>query len=266
VRCREFFNHECTRINANEISPLHRYCRAERRRQNDLRARVPGKDAGVIHFVNVDLITAGLSPLRPELAALAAGRLLLAELDRLAKARTDFAFETTLGGLVYLSRLKRWKAADYRIEIIFLRLPSTQLALRRIAARVKQGGHSVPRADVLRRFERGWQNFIRHYARLRMFGRFTTIPAANPGSWRPAHEKNECKKGIQSLCCERWPRVAPRRAGRAQDRPRSRHTHLRLAGWQSGGAEAMKPGALEALCSLDFHFKDVKNRFKKLGL
>ena len=122
--------------------------------------------AGVIHFVNADLIASGLSPLRPELAALAGGRLFLAELDRLARARVDFAFETTLSGLVYLSRLKRWKSAGYRIEIIFLRLPSTQLALRRVAARVRQGGHNVPRTDVLRRFKRGWDNFNRHYRAL----------------------------------------------------------------------------------------------------
>src|SRR5207244_3234779 len=105
-------------------------------------------------FVNADLIASGLSPLRPELAALAAGRLFLKELDRLAKARLDFAFESTLSGLVYLNRLKRWKAAGYRIELIYLRLSSPRLALRRIAARVKQGGHNVPRADVLRRFTR----------------------------------------------------------------------------------------------------------------
>ena len=121
------------------------------------------KDAGVLHFVNADLIAAGLSPLRPELAAFAAGRLLLAELDRLAKARADFSFETTLSGLVYLERLERWKAAGYRVEIIFWRLPAPQLALSRIAARVKQGGHHVPRADVLRRFARGWANFTNHY-------------------------------------------------------------------------------------------------------
>lgn len=121
------------------------------------------KDAQVIHFVNADLIAGGLSPLRPELAAFAGGRLFLTELDRLARARADFAFETTLSGLVYLGRLKRWKAADYRIEITYLRLPSPQLALRRIAARVRQGGHDVPRADVLRRFTRGWINFQRFY-------------------------------------------------------------------------------------------------------
>jgi len=121
------------------------------------------KDACVIHFVNADLIAGGLSPLHPELAALAGGRLFLTELDRLARARVDFAFETTLSGLVYLRRLRRWKAAGYRVEITYLRLPSPQLALRRIAARVRQGGHHVPRADVLRRFTRGWVNFQRFY-------------------------------------------------------------------------------------------------------
>ena len=124
------------------------------------------KDAGVIHFVNSDLLAAGLSPLKPDLAALAAGRLFLGELDRLARTRQDFAFESTLSGLTYLSRLERWKSAGYRIEIIFLRLASVQLALRRIAARVKQGGHDVPRADVLRRFDRGWKNFEDAYKSL----------------------------------------------------------------------------------------------------
>lgn len=121
------------------------------------------KEPGVVHFVNADLIAGGLSPLRPESAAVAAGRLYLKELDRLAKARVDFAFETTLSGLVYLARLRRWKAAGYRIEIIFLRLSSPRLALRRIAARVRQGGHEVPRAHVLRRFTRGWANFQTAY-------------------------------------------------------------------------------------------------------
>ena len=121
------------------------------------------KDAGIVHFVNADLIASGLSPLRPSLAAAAAGRLVLTELDRMAKARADFAFESTLAGRSYAASMKRWKAAGYRIEIVFLRLPSTQLALRRIAARVKQGGHNVPRADVLRRFARGWMNFETMY-------------------------------------------------------------------------------------------------------
>ena len=114
---------------------------------------------GVIHFVNADLIAGGLSPLSPELAAIAAGRIFLRELDRLARARASFAFESTLSGLTHVSRLRAWKASGYRIEIVFLKLRSPQLALRRIGARVRQGGHNVPRQDVLRRFDRGWKNF-----------------------------------------------------------------------------------------------------------
>jgi len=121
------------------------------------------KEADVVHFVNPDLIASGLSPLRPKLAAIAAGRLFLRELDRLAKGNKDFAFESTLSGLSYAGRLKRWRRAGRRIEIVYPRISSPRLALRRIAARVKQGGHNVLRADVLRRFTRSWNNFESHY-------------------------------------------------------------------------------------------------------
>lgn len=121
------------------------------------------KEAGLIHFVNADLIATGLSPLKPEDAAIAAGRLFLQELDRLAKERASFAFESTLSGIGYVARLKRMKQAGYRVEIAYLKMASASLALRRIAARVKQGGHSVPRADVLRRFGRSWTNFVSVY-------------------------------------------------------------------------------------------------------
>jgi predicted ABC-type ATPase len=121
------------------------------------------KDAEVVHFVNADLIAGGLSPLRPELAALVAGRIFLAELDRWAKARADFAFETTMSGQIYLRRLRCWKAAGYCIEMLFLRLSCSQIALRRIAARVRQGGHDIPSKDVHRHFARGWTNFLNLY-------------------------------------------------------------------------------------------------------
>ena len=54
--------------------------------------------ARVVHFVNADLIAGGLSPLKPELAAIAAARIVLREIDRLATERVDFAFKTTLSG------------------------------------------------------------------------------------------------------------------------------------------------------------------------
>ena len=138
------------------------------------------REARIQHFVNADLIASGLSPLKPELAALAAGRFVLAALDRLAEAREDFAFESTLAGLTYLRRLQRWKQEGYFIKIIFLRLDSAELALRRIAARVKQGGHSVPRRDVLRRYTRSPKNFETRYKPLadawEVYDNSTTTP------------------------------------------------------------------------------------------
>ena len=120
----------------------------------------------MVHFVNADLIASGLSPLKPEIAAIAAARMVLGELDRLVADRADFAFETTLSGLAYVRRLKSWKRAGYRIDIVYLKLSSSRLALRRVAARVRQGGHNVPQADVVRRFVRGWDNFQRVYRSL----------------------------------------------------------------------------------------------------
>ncbi|MEO8068580.1 MAG: zeta toxin family protein [Flavobacteriales bacterium] len=121
------------------------------------------REAGVLNFINADLIATGLSPLKPELAARAAGRVMLEELDRLVMARADFAFETTMSGKTYLERIAKWKQAGYRIEIVFLKLDSPATALKRVANRVAQGGHDVPKPDVLRRFKRGWPNFLFRY-------------------------------------------------------------------------------------------------------
>jgi predicted ABC-type ATPase len=45
------------------------------------------------------------SPLKPELAAIAAARMALREIDRPAADRADFAFETTLSGRTYVRRM-----------------------------------------------------------------------------------------------------------------------------------------------------------------
>ena len=149
------------------------------------------KDARIIHFVNTDLLAAGLSPLKPELATLKAGKLFLEELDRLAQARLDFAFESTLSGLTYVNRLNHWKNIGYKIEIVFLRLASPQLALRRIAARVKQGGHNVSHADVLRRFGRSARNFQTIYKSLADAWKVYDNSGDNP---RLLESKDENKK------------------------------------------------------------------------
>jgi predicted ABC-type ATPase len=47
--------------------------------------------------------------------------------------------------------------------LVYLRLDNPEIALKRIAARVREGGHDVPAADVRRRFVRSWRNFENMY-------------------------------------------------------------------------------------------------------
>lgn len=50
-----------------------------------------------------------------------------------------------------------------RLNIIFLKLKDPKLAMERVAFRVRQGGHQVPKEDIKRRFVRGWTNFVQLY-------------------------------------------------------------------------------------------------------
>lgn len=222
------------------------------------------KYAGVIQFVNAHLIAGGLSALRPEVAMLAAGRLFLAELDRLAKARADFAFETTLSGLIYFGRLKRWKAAGYHIEIIFLRCPRPNLpcAASPVASNRADTTFRAPTYCVdLNAAGIILRNIT---VRLRTRGRCMITQAAHPFPCKQDHENHHTKKRIEATCRCGWTRAAALCASCAQNCPRLWHAHLHLARWKSCGREAV--GELEKLCSLDFHSKNVKERFKKLRL
>jgi predicted ABC-type ATPase len=71
----------------------------------------------------------------------------------------NFAFETTLAGRNYARSIPRWRSQGYRVTLYFLSLPTVEIALSRVAERVRQGGHDVPDDVVRRRFASGLENF-----------------------------------------------------------------------------------------------------------
>lgn len=117
------------------------------------------READCPDFINVDLIAAGLSPFDPERVALRAGRLMLVEIARRVRAGESFAFETTLSGRNYARLIRRWRTMGYHTKVIFLSLPSADLAVARVAGRVAQGGHPVAEDVIRRRFDAGLRNF-----------------------------------------------------------------------------------------------------------
>lgn len=120
--------------------------------------------AGCRRFINADLIAAGLSPLAPEQYLAAASRLFLREIEDCIAARQDFAFETTLAGRGYLKLIDRLQATGWRVELIYLALPSAEMSRLRVAERVAHGGHNIPDADVARRFPRSLHNLLNIFA------------------------------------------------------------------------------------------------------
>lgn len=123
-------------------------------------------EAGCPDFINADLIAAGLSPFRPETAAVHAGRLMLLEIKSRVEQHKSFAFETTLSGRSYAQKIPQWQALGYHVKLIFLNLPSADMSVSRVAARVAQGGHSVPEAVIRRRFIAGLRNFDKIYMKI----------------------------------------------------------------------------------------------------
>lgn len=117
----------------------------------------------VSQFVNADTIALGLSGFAPERAAIQAGRVMLTRLHQLAEEGDDFAFETTLASRSFATWIAKLKTRDYRFHLVFLTLPSADIAIARVAERVRMGGHDVPASTIQRRFVSGIRNFFDLY-------------------------------------------------------------------------------------------------------
>ena len=117
------------------------------------------QDEDCPRFVNADQLAAGLSRFEPDLTGMQAGKVMVKALDDNAKQGYSFAFETTLSGRGHARSIAEWRQRGYHVTLIFLRLPSPELAVARVRQRIAEGGHAVPEATVRRRFHAGWRNF-----------------------------------------------------------------------------------------------------------
>lgn len=121
-----------------------------------------GLSLNIDTFVNADEIARGLSPLAPERADVAAGRIMIDRLHELVAAGESFAFEATCAGRGHGRLLKRCRSAGYQVMLIFFWLPSVEVAIERVARRVARGGHNIPTEVIARRYAIGLRN-LRHF-------------------------------------------------------------------------------------------------------
>jgi predicted ABC-type ATPase len=118
---------------------------------------------GLLEYVNADPIALGLSGFDPAGVAFAAGRVMLKRLHDLAGQRKTFAFESTLAARSYVPWIERLRRDGYRVQLMFLWLRSSDLAVQRVHERVRTGGHDVPVEVIRRRYSAGLRNFWSFY-------------------------------------------------------------------------------------------------------
>lgn len=114
-------------------------------------------------FVNADEIARGLSPFNPESVAIEAGRLMLQRINVLLEGDNSFSIETTLSTKSYKSLIQRAKEKGFYIQLLFFWLPSPEYAEKRVAQRVREGGHNIPTDVIHRRYWAGIKNLFEIY-------------------------------------------------------------------------------------------------------
>ena len=118
---------------------------------------------GCKEFINADEIAKGLSPFQPESVAMQAGRIMLARMDELLQKGETFAFETTLATKSYKQKIEWAQANGYEVTLLFFWLDSPNMAKKRVAQRVAEGGHSIPSQTIERRYHNGIANLFAIY-------------------------------------------------------------------------------------------------------
>lgn len=109
-------------------------------------------------FVNADEIARGLSPFNPESVAIEAGKLMLERINQLLDNGKSFSIETTLATRSYANLIHRAHSKGYVVSLLYFWLDSPELAIKRVAQRVSEGGHNIPEDVIRRRYYLGIAN------------------------------------------------------------------------------------------------------------
>jgi predicted ABC-type ATPase len=116
------------------------------------------RDRGLLpaNYVNADEIALTLAGSLEEIGYQAAQ---MAEVQRqeLMSQRQSLAFETVMSHPSKLALLEQASLLGYRVMLVFVGTNDPQVNVERVALRVRQGGHDVPTAKIIARYERTLQ-------------------------------------------------------------------------------------------------------------
>ncbi|NQT15679.1 MAG: AAA family ATPase [Planctomycetes bacterium] len=114
-------------------------------------------------YIGADAIAEELSPGSPMLAQIAAGREVLARINKALTGTASFVVESTLAGRTFRRVFRDARNAGFTIAVLYLLMDSPDTCIERVHERVQKGGHSVPEIDIRRRYTRSVMNFWNLY-------------------------------------------------------------------------------------------------------
>ena len=119
-----------------------------------------------LYFINADEIAKELDPDNITKHQVKAGRIFFQELNKRLNENRSFIIETTLSGKYLVKYIKKAQENGFEVEMIYLFLEKAEENISRVAHRVLNGGHHVPKNDIIRRFYRSKEMFMNIYEEL----------------------------------------------------------------------------------------------------
>ena len=116
-----------------------------------------------LEYLNADDIAKKICPNDIESVKIKAGKIVFKKLNEYLLKKQSFALETTLSGKIHVNIIKKAKELNYNVILIYSYLDSPILCEKRIKIRVLNGGHNIPKNDIIRRFYRSKENFWNIY-------------------------------------------------------------------------------------------------------
>ncbi len=139
-------------------------------------------------YYNPDEFARSLRTQAPHLSAAEANALAWQQgrrgLEQAIAAKRSFFFETTLGGETMAALLARACDAGLAVRVWYIGLETEALHAKRVAARVRRGGHDIPLADIRRRYRQSRLNLLVLLPRLAELVVYDNSREADPAAGR----------------------------------------------------------------------------------
>ena len=114
--------------------------------------------------IDPDRIARQLNPANPRSVDAQAGRAAVRLFEESLAQRKSICMETTLTGHSAVLRMQRAKDAGYAVSLVYVALHDPELNVRRVAARVRQGGHAIDPGTIRKRVGASLANLARALA------------------------------------------------------------------------------------------------------